>query len=295
MVRVVQFCKFGAEQFADGSLARHRPVERSPQASQGRASPCVRPHAYAARPATVVLAGRATTVPFTAVVTGRSGHPRTMPQHRDLRRSSSDQMATLPDLALQAGGRLSHRLLNQRPEVGAAGRVRPAARRGQPGGQNTISSLPNRSKVSAKPGTPGLFWVNSRPPVLVSPLPEPGSTLTAPAWETVPTSAGQQACRLRSRTCPPMLVLQEAPLPARNHSLNPCLDALEQLAFHDEGAGSLSRIQKAVSAATGGGGRHQRSSSRRRCGSGWLPPSRCTLRSGTGYHYSNVASRSSGW
>src|SRR5215211_2561904 len=56
-------------------------------------------------------------------------------------------------------------------------------------GQNAISSPPNRSKVSAVPGTPGLLWVNNRPPVLVSPPPEPWSTLTAPAWETVPTSS----------------------------------------------------------------------------------------------------------
>ena len=48
------------------------------------------------------------------------------------------------------------------------------------------------------PGTPGLFWVNSRPPVLVSPPAEPRSTLTAPAWETVPTSSSGAAAAERA-------------------------------------------------------------------------------------------------
>jgi hypothetical protein len=42
-------------------------------------------------------------------------------------------------------------------------------RRCGPARQNAISSPPNRSKVSAVPGTPELSWVNNRPPVLVSP------------------------------------------------------------------------------------------------------------------------------
>ena len=47
---------------------------------------------------------------------------------------------------------------------------------------------PNQSPGSAAPGTPELSWVNSRPPLVVSPLAEPGRTLTAPASATAPTS-----------------------------------------------------------------------------------------------------------
>jgi hypothetical protein len=49
------------------------------QASPGRALPCGRAGAYTARPTTVVLAGRATTVPFTTDLSGRKRTPTDIP------------------------------------------------------------------------------------------------------------------------------------------------------------------------------------------------------------------------
>ena len=60
------------------AAAGRRPLPTS-QASPGRALPCGRPDAYAARPATVVLAGRATTVPFTTDLSGRKRTPTDNP------------------------------------------------------------------------------------------------------------------------------------------------------------------------------------------------------------------------
>jgi hypothetical protein len=68
------------------------------------------------------------------------------------------------------------------PPVGGPGG--PAASRCYPALKATP---PNWSKASATPGTPGLFWVNSWPPVAVSPPAEPGITLTAPARPRLPT------------------------------------------------------------------------------------------------------------
>jgi transposase-like protein len=49
------------------------------------------------------------------------------------------------------------------------------------------NAKPKPSNASAALPTPGgLFWVNSRPPVVVSPVDEPGSTLAAPASTTLP-------------------------------------------------------------------------------------------------------------
>jgi hypothetical protein len=69
---------------------------------RGRASAYGRAGAERGRLATV-LAARATTVPFIAVMTG---FERTTPSPLDLRDCLPSQVATLPDLALQAGSRL---------------------------------------------------------------------------------------------------------------------------------------------------------------------------------------------
>ena len=88
------------------AAAGRRPLPTS-QASPGRASPCGRPDAYAARPR-----HRRPRRPchYRAIHNGRERlqtdtHGQSHGRH-DLRRSQSGQVATPPDLALQAGGRL---------------------------------------------------------------------------------------------------------------------------------------------------------------------------------------------
>ena len=74
--------------------------------------------------------------------------------------------------------------------------VARAARQHQGAYPALKATPPNWSKASATPGTPGLFWVNSWPPVAVSPPAEPGITLTAPAPCALPTaSSGAPAAR----------------------------------------------------------------------------------------------------
>jgi hypothetical protein len=98
---------------SDGGFGSHptpaagrRPLPTS-QASPGRASPCGRPDAYAARPR-----HRRPHRPchYRAIHNGRERlqadtHGQSHGRH-DLRRSSSGQVATPPELALQARGRL---------------------------------------------------------------------------------------------------------------------------------------------------------------------------------------------
>ena len=67
-------------------------------------------------------------------------------------------------------------------------------RDGLPDGAADDGGLPKASDARVRPKlsnastllpSPGLFWVNSCPPVLVSPPPEPYRTLTAPAKSAV--------------------------------------------------------------------------------------------------------------
>jgi hypothetical protein len=72
---------------------------------RGRGSPCGRAGAFTATPTNVVLGGRATSVPFTAVLSGPDRRTTGNAQSSiDLRGFTPPQVATQTDLALQAGG-----------------------------------------------------------------------------------------------------------------------------------------------------------------------------------------------
>jgi hypothetical protein len=97
------------------AAAGRRPLPTS-QASPGRASPCGRPDAYAARPR-----HRRPRRPchYRAIHNGRERlqadtHGQSYGRH-GLRRSSSGQVAILPDLALQARGRLVEACIGSLP------------------------------------------------------------------------------------------------------------------------------------------------------------------------------------
>ena len=58
-----------------------------------------------------------------------------------------------------------------------------------------VGTHPKVSRSSGEPGTPGVSWVNSCPPVAVSPPADPGNTLTAPASMAARTRSPQERRR----------------------------------------------------------------------------------------------------